>query len=152
MSVFSSVVLGLNGVAYVVMGGCMLYPGEIRLSPLRPNASGLYASVFKALCLEDAENNAAVTVRFYDELKTELSYRILAYLILLMGVSRALLCFFWGCGYVYLGLWTCLAEAGMVCYELLLMDSVNLHRGMLVLACNFILSIIFVCLAVPHCS
>jgi len=62
------------------------------------------------------------------------------------------LCFFWGCGYVYVGLWTCLAEGALICNELLCMQSVNLHRGMLVLVWNAILSIIFVCGAVPYCT
>ena len=152
MSVISSIVLGLNGAVYVVMGGCMLYPGDIGVSLLRPYVSSLYASVFKPMCVEDSETGGVVTARRFEELRVELSYRILAYLIVVMGACRFLLCFFWGCGYVYVGLWTCIAEAALVCNELLLMESVNLHRGMLVLVCNAILGIVFVCLAVPHCS
>jgi membrane associated rhomboid family serine protease len=91
MSVFSSVVLGLDGAGYVVMGACMLYPGNLRFSFLRPYLAGLYASVFKPLCLDDPEDTGNVTAKLPHELMGELSYRILAYLLVVLGFCRFIL-------------------------------------------------------------
>jgi len=56
------------------------------------------------------------------------------------------------CGYVYLGLGTCMGEMAMICNELLRQESMHLHRAMTVLLGNVALSILYVCNAIPYCK
>ena len=154
MSIVSSVILGLDGVGYCLLGACMLVPrfGEMRGEI--PAIAALYPSLFKRfLRSEDASGEiGAGTHEPIQLVKEDLGYRLLAYLLLCLGVSRAALACFWGCGYVYLGLGTCVAEMAIVSNELLQHDSATLHRAVAVLLENAVLAILFMSAAGPHCK
>ncbi len=80
-----------------------------------------------------------------------LAYRFLAYLLLFLGVCRVITCFYWGCGYVYLGLGSCVAEIGLICNELLQFDSMRLHGAMAILLETGVLALLYIGTAVPYC-
>lgn len=157
--------MGMFGAGYCGMGLCMLVPG---MSRPRASASGqkewaglgeLYPSLFKRfLQTELAETEAGkdgemgTGVRELVELvREDLAYRLLAYFLLGLGLLRLFVALHWGCGFVYLGLGTCIAEMSVVGHELLRHDAVRLHRGMSVLAELCVLSLIFIGTALPHC-
>jgi hypothetical protein len=148
MSIFSSSVMGLAGSTYCLLGGCMLVPhllGDARW------ISALYPSLFKRFLQASDEEEEAKSDAVELE-KDDLAFRLLSYLLLLLGVCRLVTAFYWGCGYVYLGLGTCMAEVGVICHELLRHDSLQLHRGVPVLLANMGLSILYVSSAAPHCK
>jgi len=163
MSIISSGVMGLDGLAYCGLGVCMLsprWPGqqEARASEF----AGLYPSLFKRFLRRPAEPEQVVAVDDHEigggtqdlvELAREdLGFRLLGYLVLMLGVCRIITSFYWGCGYVYLGLVSCLAEIGIVCNELLRHESMLLHRAMAVLLENMVLSLLYMSTAVPSCT
>jgi hypothetical protein len=165
--IFASVVLGLDGILYCGLGLCMLIPSEY-LTRRSSDLARLYPSLFKAfleLPASQASFDGAMSdsdsppfhsvlngsVRPIGELVRELGFRLLAYLLLLAGVCRIITGVHWGCGFVYLGLGTCLAEIGMICNELLREEAVLLHRGMVVLLCNVVLSLVYLSAGLPYC-
>lgn len=158
--------MGLFGVGYCGMGVCMLVPGMNRkwASPVGQgewaSLGALYPSLFKRFLqteLAESENGGkdsemGTGVRELVELvKEDLAYRFLAYFLVLLGCLRLFVALHWGCGFVYLGLGTCLAEMAVVGHELLRHDAVRLHRGMSVLAEIGVLSLVFIGTALPHC-
>jgi len=147
-SVFSTVVMGTYGLAYLCLGCLMLKPVA---RVIDPNLILMYASLFKALRYPEQEDGSMQPLRPMDDLRRDLSYRLLAYLLIVFGVCRIITGFSWDCGYVYLGLWTCVAECAAVCHELLCMDGVTLHRAMCVLVCNVAMCLLYVCSGVPAC-
>jgi hypothetical protein len=80
-----------------------------------------------------------------------LAYRFLAYLLLFLGVCRVVTSFHWGCGYVYLGLGSCVAEIALVCNELLQFESMRLHGAMAILLETGVLALLYIGTAVPYC-
>jgi hypothetical protein len=149
MSVVSSAILGLNGACACVLGACMLVPrwGETR------GLATLYPSLFKRFLLEE---NSAGEIGFgtHDPVrlaKEDLALRLLAYLLLCLGVFRVGLACFWGCGYVFLGLASIALEMAFVSNELLLHDSAMLHRAVAVLLENALVAVLFMSTAAPHC-
>lgn len=162
--VVASLLLGLDGGVYCALGLCMLFPSLTRRSS---DAGKLYPSLFKMfleppppMCLgEDPEGTGSDQyhsvlnghVRPLGELVHEVGFRLLGYLLILAGVCRIITGIHWGCGFVYLGLGTCLAEIAMICNELLREESMLLHRAMTVLLCNVILSLVYLSAGLPHC-
>jgi hypothetical protein len=149
MALLASVIMGLDGLVYIALGGCMLAPPRVAL--MRDVAT-LYPALFKPLREVSADPEATPVIRPVSDLVHDLGYRMMAYLLLLVGVARLLTCFHWGCGYVFLGMWTCLAEMGMICHELLRQESMYLHGAMGALMGNVFLGMSYILLAVPQCS
>ena len=92
------------------------------------------------------------SVRPLGELAQELGFRLLAYLLIIVGVCRLITGFHWGCGYIYLALATCLGEIFMVCNELLREESVLLHRAMAIFLSNMVLSLVYLSAGLPYCA
>jgi hypothetical protein len=159
--VLASVVMGLDGALYCVMGACMLYPSSILG---RFDLARLYPSIFKTFltCHQQSGYDEAdpepparpvvAVVRPLAELVHELAFRLLAYLLIMVGVSRLITGLHWGCGFIYLALCTCLAEIAMVCNELLREDSILLHGAMAVFLCNMALSLVYLSAGLPYCT
>lgn len=166
--VLASIVMGVNGLCYCVLGLCMLCPSSQRTSQVAP----LYSAVFKAFFdqgqvlhsftgSESLEGECGMSpnhdagslrcVRTHVELGRDLGFRLLAYLLVLAGVCRCITGLYWGCGYIYMGLWTAIAEIALICNELLREDSVQLHRGMAVLLSNMFLSLVYLSAGLPYC-
>ena len=80
-----------------------------------------------------------------------LAFRLLAYLLILFGLCRLISAFYFGCGYVYMGMASCLLEIGIVSTELLQHRSMRLHGAMSVLLELGILSEIYLGTAIPFC-
>ena len=59
--------------------------------------------------------------------------------------------FYWGCGYIILGLTTCLGEIAILCHELLGHESARLHRTMGVVLHNVGVSLLYIGCALPYC-
>lgn len=160
--------MGTLGACYSAMGVCMLVPAiNRRWVSSQPGKAGwaglgaLYPSVFKrflqtelveAGTAEAGDGGVGTGVRDLADLeKEDLGYRLLAYLLLLLGFLRLFVAFHWGCGFVLLGLCTCLAEMAVVGHELLRHDAVRLHRVMSVLGELCIVSLVFIGSALPQC-
>lgn len=171
MSIIGSGLMGLFGAGYCGMGVCMLVPAMNRTwasTAGRAEWTGLgalYPSLFKRFLqtemaegpkstgVEAEDGGVGTGVRELVELvKEDLAYRLLGYFLLLLGSLRLFVAFHWGCGFVYLGLGTCLAEMAVVGHELLRHDAVRLHRGMSVLAELCVVSLVFIGTALPHCA
>ena len=158
----SSLLLGMDGLLYMGMGGCMLLV-ETRAWWCQPLA-GAYPSLFRSSSPQarrelvptvddDGEScDAADEPHRAEEPPHGLASRMLAYLLLLSGLCRFITCFHWGCGYIFLGLATCLCEIAMLCHELLRYESLLLHRTMGVLLCNVAVSLLYIGAGLPHCS
>jgi hypothetical protein len=160
MSILSSSVMGLDGAVYCAVGLCMLAPqvqwkhGNAELG----HAATVYASMFRRFqggCGgSDAKPGELPTVH-EDPLelwKGDVCFRCVAYLLLVLGLCRALSSLFWGCGYIYLGLGSCICEIAIVCNEILRHESLILHRGMIVLLKNMGLSLLYISAAAPYCT
>ena len=169
----ASGVMALDGTLYCALGISMIYPACLPRG--RTELARLYPSLFRFFLfgppviqtLDDPDPCSPMgerdqeqpfqsvlngSVRPLGELQHDLGFRLLAYLLLLAGVCRLITGFHWGCGYIYLGLGTCLAEIGMVCNELLREESMLLHRAMGVLLSNMVLSLVYLSAGLPHCS
>ena len=152
MSILTSCVMGLDGASYLLLGGCMLVPAWSEA------LAAMYPSIFKRFLLpqgvgEPEEDELGSGTREVARLEREdLAYRLLAYLLLVVGLARVITAFYWGCGYVYLGLGTCILEIALVCNELLRRESMLLHRAMAVLLENMVLSLLYMSTAVPSCT
>lgn len=145
----ASLIMGLDGLAYITLGVCMLAPPR---APLMRDLATVYPSLFKPLREVSIDAESAPMIRPVSDLIHDLGYRMMGYVLVLVGVARVLTSIQWGCGYVYLGLWTCLAEIGLVCNELLRQESMFLHGAVAVLLGNFSLSLAYICLAIPGCK
>ena len=150
----TSGVMLLNGLVYCALGVCMLTP--VRTMGKRHethwNRAGIwYPSMFKEYLplLQDTErpgvdDGAAVTNPMVEQIASkDLAFRLIAYLVFLLGFWRILTGLFWVCGFVFLGLGSCVAEIAIISLELLRHDSVMLHRTMLVLFLDVLLILIY---------
>lgn len=152
MSLIASGFMGLFGAGYCAIGASMLVPrldGWVGLG-------SLYPSLFKRFLRaggETPENPGGKGEEEGEVLlpREDLAFRFLAYVLLLLGVCRLVSGLYWGCGYVALGLGTCLAEMGLLGYELLTHETVVLYRVMGVLCELVILSLVYIGSALPYC-
>lgn len=153
MSILSSLVMGAHGLMYLGTGVCMLVPGTS--SEYLCEVSSVYAMMFKPLRLEedagDGEEKQTRSDRLVEMARSDLGYRMVGYLLVLLGVCRLAAGVHWGCGYVYLGLATGIGEVALVCNELLRYESLHLHRAVGVLLENMVVSILYISAAVPYC-
>jgi hypothetical protein len=154
MSVLSSVVMGLDGAVYCLLGVNMLNPWLVE--GYSPFLADLYPSLFKQLMRpgDDGKGELGSNTGACEASESEhgaLCHRLLAYLVLLLGISRLAIASCWGCGFVYLGLGTCILEMSIVSNELLRHDSMMLHRAVAVLLENALLSVVFMSMAAPYC-
>ena len=67
-------------------------------------------------------------------------------------MCRVITCFYWGCGYVYLGLGSCVGEIALICNELLRFESMHLHGAMALLLETVVLALLYIGTAVPYCQ
>jgi hypothetical protein len=158
--VFSTVVMLLDGLFYLVLGLCMIFP--LPLIPLKwgVRLAQLYPSLFRdypAFASEglptdeshglsnDGVEERVVAVRRLDQ-------RILGYLLFVLGFCRVITSFYWGCGYIIMGLCTCLAEIGMLCNEMLQHESVRIHGTMAVVLHHVFVSLLYIGCALPYCK
>jgi hypothetical protein len=148
--ILSTVLLFLDGLWYAGMGVCVLW-GVPCVSPMwRRRFVSLYLDIFKDFpgpCPGDAVETPS------DESigREALTWRFTAYVLLMFGITRIISSFHWGCGYVLLGLTTCVGEIGLLCNELLCHDSARLHRAMAFVLCNVAVSLIYIGTALPSC-
>jgi hypothetical protein len=149
MSVLASVIMGLDGCLYVCLGACMLAPP--RFQAMRDLAAA-YPSLFRPLREVSSDPEMVPQIRPVSDLVHDLGYRMMGYLLLFVGVARLLTGMFWGCGYIYLGLWTCVAEMGLICNELLRQESMFLQGAMGALMGNVFLGLSYVIAGIPHCA
>ena len=149
LALLACCLLGVNGAVYVAMGGVMLLGPEQGVA--REFATA-YASLFKAFReLPSLDSKAPPAMLGTPDLRREIGFRVLSYLLLLMGIFRVLTAFHWECTFVYIGLSTYLSEIAIVCNELLAHESVLLHRGMAVILANVAFSIVYLANALPFC-
>ena len=168
--IISAMVMGVDGAVYLMLGVCMLFPVQ---HALRQDLAQLYPSLFKQFMIapmsdEEEPTDTVGQVEENDDdagasrarrtsvcpglyLVHDLGYRMLGYLLMVVGLIRCITCFNWGCGYIYLGLITCLAEIGMLCNELLRQESMLIHRAMAVLLQNVAVSLLYIGAGVPYC-
>ena len=165
MSLTSSCVMAVYGVAYVAMGLIMLCPPLMRWDAslgVKPALATMYPSLFKRFllaahdgdgkCEEDEGELGAGLARDPPELaRGDLAYRLLGYLVLLLGLCRLAAALSWSCSYVVLGLVTCVGEMAFVGYELVAHESMLLHGAMAVLSELVVLSLLYIGTAIPHC-
>jgi hypothetical protein len=81
----------------------------------------------------------------------DLAFRLLAYIVFLLGFWRILTALVWVCGFVFLGLGSCIAEIGIISLELLRHDSVMLARTMLVMFLDVLLILIYLVPSLLFC-
>ena len=163
MSIVGSGLMGVFGAGYCAMGLCMLVPGFNRKWASADGQKewtglgALYPSLFKRFLQTELgegkdSGEMGTGVRELVELVQEdLAYRLLGYFLLLLGMLRLFVALHWACGFVFLGLGTCLAEMAVVGHELVRHDAVRLHRGMSVLGELCVVSLIFIGTALPRC-
>lgn len=146
--IVAGLLLGVDGAFYLGLAASMLLPpGGPRW---REQLARLYPSVFQPLpCHDDEEDSQNPVVGAMEP--SGLSYRLLGYLLAILGLCRLVTCFHWGCGYMYLGLITCLGEIAMLCHELLRHESLQIHRAMAVLMQNVGVSLLYIGAGVPYC-
>ena len=164
--ILSALLLGLDGAVYVELGLRMLLPrmGPFDLLPVDWGdwVAGLYPSLFREAHLSTSSSSPGSCGDGADHVEEEegragpqarhpLCVRLLGYLLVVVGVCRLVTCFHWGCGYMYLGLATCLAEMGMLCNELLRFESLHLHRCIAVLMLNVAVSLTYIGAGLPYC-
>ena len=149
--------MGAHGVMYFGVGVCMLVPGTS--SEWLREVSSVYAMMFKPLRVvdeggcdaEDGGETKARPERLAELAQSDLGYRLVGYLLVLLGVCRLVAGVHWGCGYVYLGLATGVGEVALVCNELLRYEALHLRRAVGVLLENMFVCILYVSAAIPYC-
>ena len=149
MSWISTGILLADGLGYIGIGLAMLSP-----YPITPvELITVYASAIKGWREYNTSPNPAdvAPVKAPHELAMDFGYRLLAYLLVGLGLIRALTAFHWGCGYIHLGLATSLGEIAFLSHELLRYDSLLLHRAMAFMLLNVVLSIVYIANALPYC-
>ena len=159
MSILSSSVMGVDGAVYCGIGVCMLAP-EVRWK--HGNAelnrvATVYSCVFRRFqgeckSLEPSRQELErVPEESLETWKEDVCFRSVAYLLVVLGCCRSLSSFFWNCGYVYLGLGSCMLEIAFICNEIARHESLILHRGMIILLKNVGLSLLYISSAAPYC-
>jgi hypothetical protein len=148
--ILATVVLLLDGLWYVAMGACVLWGAPCVSPTWRRKFVSLYLDIFKDFPSQGpAESVEAPSDESMG--REALTWRFIAYTLLAFGVMRVVSSFHWGCGYVILGLTTCVGEIGLLCNELLCHDSARLHRAMAFVLCNVAVSLIYIGTALPSC-
>ena len=133
--------MALSGTLYVILG---LLAVEAFKIPLWP-AHYQYTSIFRfTVPASDEEGNQTPV--------SDIRKRLLGYTLILIGFCRLLSSMYWGCGYVHIGIMTCLLEICMLSWELAWQESVVLNRGLVVLLSNVALVILYVCNFLPTCT
>ena len=94
---------------------------------------------------------AETTLRPTEELGLDQSYRFLAYIALLLGISRFYLAFFWQCGFLYLALIMYIWDIFVLCHELMHHDSMVLNRALYGMLESFLLIIVIMWSGVAAC-
>lgn len=160
MSIIASGVIGLSGLMYVALGASML-AARLRLGdkPIpHPLLATLYPSLFRRFQAvydeqEPVGDELGMGTKDPRELVNEdLSFRLLAYLLLLLGLGRLASACFWGCAFIGIGLGSCVAEIAIVSNELLRHESVFLHRAMGVLMETVVVSLLYIGFGLPYCG
>jgi hypothetical protein len=159
LMIFATAVLFLDGLAYLCLGVCVLFPGVCPNAPWARTLSSFYLAMFKdytPLQSEDSgeeEGEPDKHERAHPVAAAcgHVGWRLAAYLLLLLGLCRVVTSFHWGCGYIMLGLTTCIAEIGFLCNELLRHESARLHRTMGFVLHNVAVSLLYIGSALPHC-
>ena len=167
----ASGVMLLNGVVYCVLGVCMLTPVRAvgkrhqtqwnRLGGWYPSMFKNYVSLLQQEPLRETvpedesrvvglETDCAIETVEHFACK-DLAFRLLAYIVFLLGFWRILTALFWVCGFVFLGLGSCIAEIGIISLELLRHDSVMLPRTMLVMFLDVLLILIYLVPSLLFC-
>lgn len=143
MSLISTCILAVDGLFYVGMGTEMLAPYTLHVTKL--------ATIYTSLVKNWREPADPSVIRSAQDLSMDLGYRVVAYLLIMLGAIRILTAFHWGCGFIHLGLATCLSEIAMIVHELLQYESLLLHRAITFMLINVILSIVYIANALPYC-
>lgn len=159
MSIVASGLVGLSGLVYGSLGASML-AARMRWGEhvgLSPYLASLYPSMFKRFRVVseevvDCEVDESGMRQARDLVNEDLGFRMLAYLLLLLGLCRLVAAFYWGCGYMLLGLATCVAEIAFVSNELLRHESVFLHRAMGVIFETGVFCVLYISCCVPYCT
>jgi hypothetical protein len=151
MSILSSIVIGVHGALYFGAGVCMLLPATVTSSAWLREWTSVYAMAFKPLRVVHAADDPEDGKADPELGQTDLGYRMIGYLLLLLGVCRVAAAVHWGCGYVYLGLATGVGEIFLVCNELLRFESMHLNRAVGVLLENMFVSILYISAVAPYC-
>lgn len=145
--IISTLILFLDGFCYVLMGSCVLWTMPCVNQTIRCKVAALYLDVFKdTRTCSSPESPPDDT-----QPRQPLVWRFVAYTLLVFGFMRIVSSFHWGCGYVLLGLGTCVGEIAMLCNELLCHDSVMLHRVMAFVLHNVAVSLLYIGTALPFC-
>ena len=144
MSILSSCIMGVHGLVYAGVGACMLLPAASN-EWLRT-----HVLMFKPLRVVEHDEDAEAG-RPEELAQNNLGYRVMGYLMILLGVCRLIASVHWGCGYVYLALITCAGEVGLVCNELLRYESMHLQRAVAVLLESMFVKILYIATALPYC-
>lgn len=145
--ILSTVVLFLDGFCYVLMGCCVLWAVPCVDHATRRRVVALYLDIFKDFRPSDgpeAPHEEPVG-------RQGLAWRFVAYTLLVFGFMRIVSSLHWGCGYVLLGLTTCVGEIAVLCNELLCHDSAMLHRAMAFVLHNVAVSLVYIGTALPYC-
>lgn len=167
---FASLVMLADSVLYIGLGMAMLSPrahgvcvAELpealfkRFSPMQCKRHGSVVEDCDEAGSGDACDDEAVAEMMIEgpistvTLGRGLDMRLMAYILLVLGLCRLTTAFYWGCGYVALGLGSCLAEICMLCHELLRHESVCTQRAVGMVLLNSAVSLLYIGLALPHC-
>lgn len=167
--VFATLVMLVDGVLYIGIGVVMLSPQGHGMSRwFRGRVSELPQALLKRHSVLSKRQDVAETScdgddTYDDDTEArccsdpqpaacgELDMRLMAYILIILGLCRTTTAFFWGCGYVALGLGSCLAEICMLCHELLRHESVCTQRAVGLVLLNSAVSLLYIGLALPHC-
>ena len=161
--VFSTVIMLLDGIMYLALGLCMIFPlpfvpskWVLCLARLYPSLFHDYHSTVPVVgdgvpsddhrCVSHGGEEESVVPM------SRLDQRILGYLLAVLGFCRVIASFYWGCGYIIMGLCTCLAEIGMLCNEMLQHESVRIHGTMAVVLHHVFVSLLYIGCALPYCK
>lgn len=166
--VFATLVMLVDGVLYIGIGVVMLSPQGHGVSRwFRGRVSELPQALLKRHSVLSKRQDVAETSCDGDDNDDdaearccsdpqapacgEMDMRLMAYILIILGLCRLTTAFYWGCGYVALGLGSCLAEICMLCHELLRHESVCTQRAVGLVLLNSAVSLLYIGLALPHC-
>lgn len=143
-----SVLMGLVGWVYVMMG--LLVLGVVstffgKEVPVRD----LWSPIFRFHPPPELPAEEAVPP---PPPVNDVRTRFLAYMVITLGVFRVMSAFFWQCGYVYVGVATCLIEIGIISFEVVKNDCIVLERAMEPVIVNVVLVIVYLFNFLPSCT
>lgn len=151
--ILSTIILLADGLWYISMGMSVLWAVPCLHASARRQFVAIYLSIFKDFIGVGSDDAPPMDTESPVVSKLErLAWRFAAYTLLMLGVIRAISSLNWGCGYVLLGLITCVGEIGIICNELLCYDSANLHRAMAFVLHNVAVSLLYIGTALPFCT